>query len=39
MDKNKHAIDIKDLTQPNSGLKRDMGLMRAIGVKAGLMIG
>ena len=39
MEKNKHVIDIKELTQPNSGLKRDMGLVRAIGVMAGLMIG
>jgi APA family basic amino acid/polyamine antiporter len=39
MDNNKHAIDIQDLIQPESALKRDMGLMRAIGVMAGLMIG
>lgn len=36
---NKDSIHINDLTNPQSGLKRDMGLTRAIGVMAGLMIG
>lgn len=35
----KSQFDIEELTNPNHGMKRDMGLIRAVGLMAGLMIG
>lgn len=39
MEKNKSQFGIEELTRPNHGMKRDMGLFRAVGLMAGLMIG
>lgn len=39
MNDNTHHFNIEDLTAPSSGMKRDMGLFKAIGLMAGLMIG
>ena len=39
MKENKSVFDIEELTKPKHGMKRDMGLLRAIGLIAGLMIG
>ena len=39
MSKNNSVFNIEELTAPNHGMKRDMGLLRAIGLMAGLMIG
>lgn len=35
----KSQFNIEELTKPNHGMKRDMGLFRAVGLMAGLMIG
>lgn len=35
----KSRFNIEELTKPNHGMKRDMGLLRAVGLMAGLMIG
>ncbi|MGN0735498.1 MAG: APC family permease [Anaerovoracaceae bacterium] len=35
----KSMFNIEELTAPNHGMKRDMGLFRAVGMMAGLMIG
>lgn len=39
MKNNNSVFDIEELTKPKHGMKRDMGLLRAIGLIAGLMIG
>lgn len=39
MEKKNSVFNIEELTKPNHGMKRDMGLMRAVGLMAGLMIG
>lgn len=39
MSKKNSVFNIEELTAPNHGMKRDMGLMRAVGLMAGLMIG